>query len=137
MPSLVYNQWNYNHLTGKDAYGLYWSATDIDGIHRMFKLPYDEIVNILYILSKELNISYADMNEMPFFEILKLLEVYQENMKEQEKRNKKENAKIDQQMGQMQRNFNFDNINKQFNQSSNFSNGNFNIPDFSKNMPKI
>jgi len=78
-------------------------------------------MHILYILSKEMNISYEDMNNMPFFEILKLLEVYEENMKEQQKANEKENAKIENQMSSMQKNYNINNITNQFNNSNNIS----------------
>ena len=52
-----------------------------------------------------MNISYDDMNKMPFFEILKLLEVYEEHMKEQQKANEKENARIENQMSSMQKNY--------------------------------
>jgi hypothetical protein len=72
-------------------------------------------MHILYILSKEMNISYDDMNKMPFFEILKLLEVYEEHMKEQQKANEKENARIENQMSSMQKNYNVNNISKQIN----------------------
>ncbi len=62
-----------------------------------------------------MNISYDDMNKMPFFEILKLLEVYEEHMKEQQKANEKENARIENQMSSMQKNYNVNNISKQIN----------------------
>lgn len=85
-----------------------------------------------------MNISYEDMNNMPFFEILKLLEVYEENMKEQQKANEKENAKIENQMSSMQKNYNINNITNQFNNSNNISGmQNFKVPNFNMNMPKI
>lgn len=91
----------------------------------------------MYVLSKELNVSYEDMNNMPFFEILRLLEVYQENMKAQEKQNKKENEKMERQMGQMQKNYDFNNISRQINQNNSLSTPNYKMPNFNMNMPKI
>lgn len=59
----------------------------------------------MYVLSKELNMSYQDMNEMPFFEILKILELYKEQVEEQNKQNKEDNKRLDRQMNSMQRNY--------------------------------
>ncbi len=85
-----------------------------------------------------MNISYDDMNNMPFFEILKLLEVYEEHMKEQQKANEKENARIENQMSSMQKNYNVNNITKQFNNQNSLSGmQNFKVPNFNMNIPKI
>lgn len=59
-------------------------------------------MHILYVLSKEMNLSFADMKDMSFFEILMILDVYKENMEEQKKQNDKENARIERQMSDMQ-----------------------------------
>lgn len=88
-------------------------------------------MNILYVLSKELNISYENMNNMPFFEILTVLDVYQENVKEENKRNEQENARMNKQMSSMQQQYNYNNIAKQQQQQYN----NITMPNF--NMPKI
>ena len=42
-------------------------------------------MHIVYVLSKEMNLSFQDIKEMSFFEILDILDVYKENMEEQEK----------------------------------------------------
>ena len=85
-----------------------------------------------------MNISYDDMNKMPFFEILKLLEVYEEHMKEQQKANEKENARIENQMSSMQKNYNVNNISKQINNQNSLSGmQNFKVPNFNMNIPKI
>ena len=68
-----------------------------------------------------MNISYGDMNNMPFFEILMLLEVYEEHMKEQQKANEKENTRIENQMSSMQKNYNVNNITKQINNQNSLS----------------
>lgn len=95
-------------------------------------------MHILYILSKEMNISYDDMNNMPFFEILMLLEVYEEHMKEQQKANEKENTRIENQMSSMQKNYNVNNITKQINNQNSLSGiQNFKAPNFNMNIPKI
>ena len=51
--------------------------------------------------------SYADFNAMNFFEIINIIQVYDENMKEQQKHQEKENAKMEKQMSQMQNKFNY------------------------------
>lgn len=84
-------------------------------------------MHIVYVMSKEMNLSFADIKDMAFFEILRILEVYQENMEEQRKQNEKENGKYESQMSNMQSKFNMNNIQQQIPKYS--------APTF--NMPKI
>lgn len=79
----------------------------------------------MYILSKELNLSYQDFNSMPFFEILTILEVYKNNMEEQRKQQDDEQNIMDQRMSQMQSQFNMNNIQ---NQMPKFEQPSFNLP---------
>lgn len=134
----IFNIWNYTHLGTESRWGLYWQSTDFDDIHRLFKVPYDELMHILYILSKEMNFSYNDMNQMQFFEILNILDVYKENMEEQKKQNDKENKKMEKQMSSMQNKYNYNDIQKQMNQNmSNYKTPSFTTPNINMNMPKI
>lgn len=72
------------------------------------------------------------MNDMAFFEILTILDVYKENMEEQQKQSKQENDMMSRQMNNMQSNYNMNNVQNQMN--------NIQIPSFtppSISMPKI
>ena len=132
----IFNTWNYTHLGTEDKWGLYWESTDFDDVHRLFKVPYDELMHILYVLSKEMNLSYSDMNQMSFFEILTILEVYKENMDEQKKQQDKENKKMEKQMSSMQNKYNYNDMQKQMN-SNNYKPPTYTPPNINMNMPKI
>lgn len=72
------------------------------------------------------------MNDMAFFEILTILDVYKENMEEQQKQSKQENDIMTRQMNNMQSNYNMNNVQNQMN--------NIQMPSFtppSISMPKI
>ena len=59
-------------------------------------------------------------------------------MKEQQKANEKENARIENQMSSMQKNYNVNNISKQINNQNSLSGmQNFKVPNFNMNIPKI
>ena len=88
-------------------------------------------MQILYLLTKEINLTYADFNNMNFFEILTILQTYDEHMKEQRKNEEQENKRIEKQMGSMQNKYNYNDMQKQMNNSNN----NFKMPNF--NMPKF
>lgn len=113
-------------LSGEDKWGLYWNVTYFADIHRIFKVPYDELTNIMYVMSKELNMSYADFNSMPFFEILLILETYKNNMEEQKKQQDEENDIMEQRMNNMQSQFNMNNMQ---NQMPKFEQPSFNLPN--------
>jgi glutamyl-tRNA reductase len=89
-------------------------------------------MSIIYCLTKELNLSYSDFNNMNFFEILNILEVYEENMKEQHKQQEKEESLMKKQMNQMQNNYKFNDLQKQY------SNNNYQPPSMPKfDIPKF
>ena len=67
-------------------------------------------MHIVYVLSKEMNLSFQDIKEMSFFEILDILDVYKENMEEQEKQNKEENQRMEKQMNNMQSRYNMNDL---------------------------
>lgn len=80
----------------------------------------------MYVMSKELNMSYADFNSMPFFEILLILETYKNNMEEQKKQQDEENDIMEQRMNNMQSQFNMNNMQ---NQMPKFEQPSFNLPN--------
>ena len=88
-------------------------------------------MQIIYILTKEMNLSYSDFNNMNFFEILNIIQIYDEHMKEERKQQEKENKKIEKQMSSMQNQYKYNDMQRQM-QNNNFNN-NFNMP----NMPKF
>lgn len=96
-------------------------------------------MHIVYVLSKEMNLSYHDIKEMSFFEILDILDVYKENMEEQEKQNKEENQRMEKQMTNMQSRYNMNDFKNQMNNPSSITNSyqppNIQTPNF--NIPKI
>lgn len=51
------------------------------------------LIKIEYIFVKQLKMQPSELWSKPFYEIEYLLEIYEEDMKEQEKRNKEEEAK--------------------------------------------
>lgn len=94
-------------------------------------------MHLYYSLSKEMNFSYADINSMPFFEILNMIDVFKEEMKEQQEQNELQNKQMNSQMADMKRQYNYNDMMKQHNNSmqnyNNMSNNfkpNFNMPKF-------
>ena len=90
-------------------------------------------MQIIYLLTKELNLAYSDFNNMNFFEILTILQVYEEHMKEQRKHDEKEQKKMEKHMSDMQSKYNYNDLKKQT--SSNYNPPTYNPPTF--NMPKF
>ncbi len=132
MRSSIYNSWNYNHLSGFDKFGLYWDSINVPNLHHLFKVPFEELMNITYVLTKEMNISYTDMNNMNFFEILMILDIYTKNMKEQQKQNEVENKRMEKQMSSMQSKYDYSKLQKQMSGNNNMGS----MPNFN-NMPKF
>lgn len=96
-------------------------------------------MHIVYVLSKEMNLSFQDIKEMSFFEILDILDVYKENMEEQEKQNKEENQRMEKQMTNMQSRYNMNDFKNQMSNplgiTNNYQPPNIPTPNF--NIPKI
>lgn len=85
-------------------------------------------MQIIYILTKELNLSYNDFNTMNFFEIINIIQIYDEHMKEERKQQEKENKRIEKQMSSMQNQYKFNDMQRQMSNNNNFSMPNFNMP---------
>lgn len=94
-------------------------------------------MHIIYVLSKEMNLSFQDVKDMAFFEILTILDVYKENMEQQEKQNNEESQRMEKQMTNMQSRYNMNDFKNQMNNPSSITN-NFTPPSMPNfNMPKI
>ena len=59
----------------------------------------------MYNLSKDVHISYTDFNEMPFFEILMIIDAHNEFIEKQDQSNGNQNDMIAQQQAQMENTF--------------------------------
>ena len=72
-------------------------------IAQLFKIPYLQLMDIIYALSKDVHISYSDFNEMPFFEILMLVDAHNEFVEKQNEGSEgSSDDMISQQQAQMQ-----------------------------------
>lgn len=99
-------------------------------------------MHIVYVLSKEMNLSFSDVKDMSFFEILDILDVYKENMEQQEKQNNEESQRMEKQMTNMQSRYNMNDFKNQMSNPSSITNSYTppsipNIPTPNFNMPKI
>ena len=60
-----------------------------------------------------MNLSYSDFNNMNLFEILNIIQIYDEHMKEERKQQEKENKKIEKQMSSMQNQYKYNDMQRQ------------------------
>lgn len=65
---------------------------------------------------------------MNFFEILNIIQIYDEHMKEERKQQDKENKRIEKQMSSMQNQYKYNDMQRQMSNNNNFSMPNFNMP---------
>ena len=65
---------------------------------RMFKIPYDNWIWIVYVFGRELHQSYSEVCSMPFFEIEMILEKFKEDIEKENKRSEQQNKEYSQQM---------------------------------------
>ena len=65
-------------------------------------------MEMVYALSKDMHISYTEFNEMPFFEILMIIDAHNEFIEKQEKESNSETGEdiISRQQAQMQQMYN-------------------------------
>ena len=86
---------------------LYWSTAELflsENFHiaQLFKVPYQQLMEMIYALSKDVHISYSDFNEMPFFEILMIIDAHNDFVERQNESNSDSDDMIAQQQAQMQ-----------------------------------
>lgn len=80
---------------------LYYQEGGFNMSH-LFKIPYDIIMNVLYVLTKDVHFSYAAFNEAPWFEILMLLDQHKEFIDKQNEESENHNDMIAQTQAQME-----------------------------------
>lgn len=100
---------------------------------RLFKIPYEHWISIVYIFGKELHQTYSDVCSMPYFEIEMILETFKKDLEKQKEQNEKENesyqAQFDETRSMMS------SISSSIPNSSQPNISNFNIPNIS--IPNI
>lgn len=90
---------------------LYWTTAQLFmspefHLAQLFKIPYKQIMEIVYAMSKDIHVSWQDFNEMPFFEILMLIDEHNEFVEKQESDSSDQTDIISQQQAQMQQMYN-------------------------------
>ena len=73
-------------------------------LNNCFKVPYQKLMELVFIFGKELRQPYSEVLQMPWFEIEMLWKVYEEWIDEQNKQNTLENKKYEEQMTNMKHN---------------------------------
>lgn len=69
-----------------------------------FKMWYSEIIQIIYYMVKEVRFSVHDiMEELFFYDVYYLFDMWQKEVEERNKQQKEENDKMDGQMAEMRR----------------------------------
>ena len=86
--SWIYNSWNEKFIVGSRTRSLLYSTaelfrTDESNLAQLFKIPYTQIIQIFYSLSRDVHISYTDFNNMPWYEILMVIDSHNEYVEKQ------------------------------------------------------
>lgn len=92
-----------------------------------FKIYYDDLMMYVYHMVVEMHFTNEDFNNMPFFDISKLLKIHKERIEEENKRQEQDNKQMNKQYSQMQNNFKMNNNNFK---APKFETPKFNIPKF-------
>lgn len=77
-----------------------WSEKSGFSLARLFKIPYDLWINIVYLFGKELHQPYSEVCQMPFFEIEMILEKFKEDVDNQNKQSAQQNKDYEMQMAE-------------------------------------
>lgn len=109
----------YMGYSSVDGYG------EDRGLHRLFKLPFESIIEMRLSLATECGMSYETFDRLPFFELLMTIEAHNKKVKKENERQDKENNKMEQQVSNMQNAY----------QQPKFDMPKFDMPKF--NMPSM
>lgn len=90
-------------------------------------------MKILYIFGKELHQPYSETLQMPFFEILMLLDIFKDDIEKQNEQNKKQNDDMEAKMAQARSQYSPQNMQNNMPKMPSYSAPK--MPDFK--MPKI
>ena len=97
-------------------------------LNNCFKVPYQKIMELIFIFGKELRQQYSEVLKMPWYEIEMLWHVYEEYIEEQNKQNTLENKRYEEEFASMKSTMpNQNSINRMMQDQQN----NFKMPDMS------
>ena len=78
---------------------------EVFNVNSYFKVSYQNIIDILYYCVKEIGFTAHDiLHELAFYEVLSLIDKWQEDVKEKNKQQEVENEKYEVMMSDMKRN---------------------------------
>lgn len=68
----------------------------------LFKIPYKQLTDLMYVLSRDIHVSWTDFNRMPWFEIIMIVEAHNEFVEKQNGEQTDQNDMIAQQQASME-----------------------------------
>lgn len=109
---MIYNQgiwtlWNEKKLKEENNSGLLWSCAEVMrsaefNLKHLFMLPYKTITDMVYSLSRDVHLGWEEFNEMPFYEILMILDAHTEFVEKQNSDGDSQNDMIAEQQARME-----------------------------------
>ena len=105
--SWVYNEWNEKQIAKTHSRSLFYTTAELFksddfNLAQLFKIPYQQLMELFYALSKDVHISYSDFNIMPWYEILMVVDAHNDFIERQNSNGDDQNDMIAQQQAQMQ-----------------------------------
>lgn len=103
----VFNTWNEKFVERQRSRTLLYTSAELFksdefNLSHLFKLPYKNLMEIIYAMSKDIHISYDEFNKMPWFEILMILDEHSEFIEAQNGENENQNDMIAAQQANME-----------------------------------
>ena len=102
----VFNEWNIKQLKKQQSLSLLYSAAELFindnfNLSHLFKIPYLQLMDIIYAFSKDIHVSYSEFNDMPWYEVLMLIDKHNDFIDKQNSDTDGQNDMIAQQQAQM------------------------------------
>ena len=102
----VFNEWNIKQLKKQQSLSLLYSTAELFindnfNLSHLFKIPYLQLMDIIYAFSKDIHVSYTEFNNMPWYEILMLIDKHNDFIDKQSSESDSQNDMIAQQQAQM------------------------------------
>lgn len=103
----VYNDWNEKQIAKTHSRSLLYSTAELFksddfNLAQLFKIPYKQLMELYYALSKDVHISYTDFNKMPWYEILMVVDAHNDFVDKQNDGKDDQNDMIAEQQARMQ-----------------------------------
>ena len=109
LPNWVSSDWNERCLRERkhtptllfSIAELWYNGVDFN-IGQLFKIHYDDLIKIYYILTRDLHISWSDFNDMPWWWLLMTVDQHSESVKEQNEQSEKQSSMFAEQQASME-----------------------------------